>query len=164
MNAEQFIANEARKQKNNDFTLTAGEIHSKPLTFKQLSERLKHIAGLCWGLSIDLQNEIKYRHALEAERERLQDEITGLREELKLVRNRENARGNYRQKTAAKSEAESNGVTPPTPTKTKVRKARAPRIPETALTPEEQAKRAKKREYNARYLAKKRAAQGGNND
>lgn len=160
MNAEQFIANEARKQKNNDFTLTAGEIHSKPLTFKQLSERLKHIAGLCWGLSIDLQNEIKYRHALEAEREQLNNRIKELNEENKLLRMR--LAGRERNKQRAIENANTPNAT--APTKTNITKARPPRTPETELTPEEQAKRAKKREYNARYLAKKRAAQGGNND
>ena len=105
MNAEQFIANEARKQKSNDFTLTAGEIHSKPLTFKQLSERLKHIAGLCWGLSIDLQNEIKYRHALEAERDQLNNRIKELNEENKLLRMRLDGRARNKQRAIEEATA-----------------------------------------------------------
>ena len=53
----------------------AWERKSKPMNFQQLRERLKHIAGLCWGLSIDLQNEIEYREELEKEVKRLRAEI-----------------------------------------------------------------------------------------
>lgn len=157
MNAEQFIANEARKQKNNDFTLTAGEIHSKPLTFKQLSERLKHIAGLCWGLSIDLQNEIKYRHALEADREQLNNRIKELNEENKLLRMR--LAGRARNKQRAIEEANAPSATALTQTKVAKRTKERKRKPDEELTPEELRKRNKHREWNARYYAKKRAEQ-----
>lgn len=164
MNAEQFIANEARKQKQNDFTLTAGEIHSKPLTFKQLSERLKHIAGLCWGLSIDLQNEIKYRHALEAERDQLNNRIKELNEENKLLRMR--LAGRERNKQRAIEEANAPSATAPTQTKAAKHTKERKRKPDEELTPEELRKRNQHREWNARYYAKKRAeqSQGGNND
>mgnify|MGYP006990136712 CR=1 FL=1 len=84
----------------------------RPLSLEQLRQRLKHIAGLCWGLSIDIHNEIERNEALKSENKRLQDEINGLRAELKLVRNRENARGVYKRKTRATLEAQSNGETP----------------------------------------------------
>ncbi len=189
MNAEQFIANEARKQKQNDFTLTAGEIHSKPLTFKQLSERLKHIAGLCWGLSIDLQNEIKYRHALEAERERLEDENKALRAELRELSQKAHSNEQYKKRVLAdrerlKVEMETAQAAELSPEMRKeaqkkykreyMRKRRGGSSREeklneklAAMTPEEREKYLKqleaKRKYTARYLAKKRAAQGGNN-
>lgn len=159
MNAEQFIANEARKQKSNDFTLTAGEIHSKPLTFKQLSERLKHIAGLCWGLSIDLQNEIKYRHALEAERDQLNNRIKELNEENKLLRMRLDGRARNKQRAIEEATAPTQKKEPK-PAKERKRKR------DDELMPEELRKRNKHREWNARYYAKKRAEQniGTNED
>lgn len=165
------------------------DTHRAPLTLEQLRQRLKHIAGLCWGLSIDINNEFARNEALQKENKRLQDEINGLRAELKLVRNRKNARGIYRQKTAVKSKTESNAATSPaveqTPDERKeaqkkykreyMRKRRGGSLREEKLnaklatmTPEEREKYLKqleaKRKYNARYLAKKRAAQGGNND
>ena len=138
------------------------DTHRAPLTLEQLRQRLKHIAGLCWGLSIDINNEFARNEALQKENKRLQDEINGLRAELKLVRNRENARGFYRQKTSATIETQ--GATPPTaPPKPKKERKRKP---DEELTPEELRKRNQHREWNARYYAKKRAeqSQGGNND
>lgn len=122
----------------------------RPLSLEQLRQRLKHIAGLCWGLSIDIHNEIERNEALKSENKRLQDEINGLRAELKLLRNR----------------------TPAAPSKPKKEKPIAERTRKlneklAAMTPEEREKYLKqleaKRKYNARYLAKKIAAQGGNN-
>lgn len=144
----------------------------RPLSLEQLRQRLKHIAGLCWGLSIDIHNEIERNEALKSENKRLQDEINGLRAELKLLRNREKARGVYKRKTRATLEAQSNGETPAAPSKPKKEKPIAERTRKlneklVAMTPEEREKYLKqleaKRKYNARYLAKKRAAQGGNN-
>ena len=140
----------------------ANERDRRPLSLEQLRQRLKHIAGLCWGLSIDLNNEVTRNEELTAENKRLQNEIDGLRAELKLVRNRENARGFYRQKTSATIETQ--GATPPTaPPKPKKERKRKP---DEELTPEELRKRNQHREWNARYYAKKRAeqSQGGNND
>ncbi len=149
------------------------DTHRAPLTLEQLRQRLKHIAGLCWGLSIDIYNEIERNEALKNENKRLQDEINGLRAELKLVRNRENARGVYKRKTRETLEAQLNGETPAAPYKPKKEKPVAERTRKlneklAAMTSEEREKYLKqleaKRKYNARYLAKKRAAQGGNND
>lgn len=146
--------------------------HRAPLTLEQLRQRLKHIAGLCWGLSIDINNEFARNEALQKENKRLQDEINGLRAELKLVRNRENARGVYKRKARETLEAEANGEAPTTSPKPKREKPTAERTRKlneklAAMTPEEREKYLKqleaKRKYNARYLAKKRAAQGGNN-
>lgn len=104
----------------NDFKPSlSDEIHDrKPMTVKELQQRLKHIAGLCWGLSIDLNNEIERN-------ERQAAEIKNLQAQIMLL-----GGGNLK------------------------------------ISPEEleAKKRAKKREYNARYLAKKKAAQGGNNN
>ena len=45
------------------------------MSFAELRERLKHIAGLCAGLSIDLSNEIQTRDNLIAENKRLSQEL-----------------------------------------------------------------------------------------
>lgn len=163
----------ALRERKTVFDEITNERDTRPLTLEQLRQRLKHIAGLCWGLSIDIHNEIERNEALKNENKRLQDEINGLRAELKLVRNRENVRGIYRQKTRAMLEAEANGEAPAAPSKPKKEKPIAERTKKlnaklAAMTPEEREKYLKqleaKRKYNARYLAKKRAAQGGNND
>ncbi|MGN0817605.1 MAG: hypothetical protein ACI4L9_01430 [Candidatus Coproplasma sp.] len=57
-----------------------------PLTIKELQERLKHIAGLCWGLSIDLTNEIESKAAIIAEFEQQETENAELRKQLEAVR------------------------------------------------------------------------------
>ena len=49
-------------------------VKNKPMTFKDLRQRLKHIAGLCWGLSIDLQNEIELNNQLKTDNEALKAE------------------------------------------------------------------------------------------
>lgn len=148
------------------------DTHRAPLTLEQLRQRLKHIAVLCWGLSIDINNEFARNEALQKENKRLQDEINGLRAELKLIRNRENARGVYKRKTRETLEAEANGETPPAPVPAKP-KTRTPkptkerkRKRDDELTPEELRKRNQHREWNARYYAKKRAEQniGANED
>lgn len=143
--------------------------HRAPLTLEQLRQRLKHIAGLCWGLSIDINNEFARNEALQKENKRLQDEITGLRAELKLVRSREHCREYQRKRTRAALESELNGDTLPAPQRpkriSKSAKERK-RKRDDELTPEELRKRNQHREWNARYYAKKRAeqSQGGNND
>lgn len=66
-----------------------------PLTMVELRQRLKHIASLCWGLSIDLQNEFDYRNRLVSENNRLTSENSNLLEENKkltaIVYNRKHA-------------------------------------------------------------------------
>lgn len=61
------------------------EIHRPPLTIKELRQRLKHIAGLCWGLSIDLQNEIESKAAIIAEFEKLGTENEELKTQLETA-------------------------------------------------------------------------------
>lgn len=78
MNSKIAIETKAMEKKSGDFAAHTKEIHSAPLTYKQLSERLKHIASLCWGLSIDIQNEIELRKELEAENKRLIAEFENL--------------------------------------------------------------------------------------
>lgn len=57
-----------------------------PLTIKELQARLKHIAGLCWGLSIDLTNEIESKAAIIAEFEQQETENAELRKQLEAAR------------------------------------------------------------------------------
>lgn len=82
MSAETFIGELARMQKNKDFAVTANDIHSEPLKYQELRQRLKHIASLCWGLSIDLQNEIEYRETLEKSYARMRKALTVLYEQM----------------------------------------------------------------------------------
>lgn len=82
MSAETFIGELARMQKNKDFAVTANDIHSEPLKYQELRQRLKHIASLCWGLSIDLQNEIEYRETLEKAYNRMRKAVTELYEQM----------------------------------------------------------------------------------
>lgn len=62
------------------------EIHRAPLTVKELRQRLKHIAGLCWGLSIDLNNEIERNAAIIAEFEQQEKENAELKSQLEAAR------------------------------------------------------------------------------
>lgn len=211
-----------RSLKNENRPGLADEISRPPLTLKELRERVKHIAGLCWGLSIDLQNEIERNAAITAEFKRLEAEnaeINGqLSEALKELKKCKNLAAqnagleleNERLKAAVamdqekRKRAESNAhaaqlawerrtygnttseltnghkrkETPPKPVKERKPKPKAEKpVPErtrklneklAAMTPEEREKferRLKaKRESQARYMAKKRAAQlqGGN--
>lgn len=57
-----------------------------PLTIKELRARLKHIAGLCWGLSIDLTNEIERNAAIIAEFDQQEAENAELRKQLEAAR------------------------------------------------------------------------------
>jgi len=50
------------------------KVNKEPMSFQELQQRLKQIAGLCWGLSIDLQNEIERRDILEEENKALKAE------------------------------------------------------------------------------------------
>ena len=162
----------ALRERKTVFDEITNERDTRPLTLEQLRQRLKHIAGLCWGLSIDINNECTRNEALQKENNRLQDEITGLRAELKLVRSREHCREYQRKRTRAALEAELNGDTLPAPVPAKP-KTRTPkptkdrkRKRDDELTPEELRKRNQHREWNARYYAKKRAEQniGANED
>lgn len=156
----------ALRERKTVFDEITNERDTRPLTLAQLRERLKHIAGLCWGLSIDVNNECARNETLQKENKRLQDEITSLRAELKLVRSREHCREYQRKRTRAALESELNGDTPPAPQRpkriTKPAKERK-RKRDDELTPEELRKRNQHREWNARYYAKKRAeqSQGG---
>lgn len=148
-----------------------------PMQFEELRQRLKHIAGLCWGLSIDLNNEISRCNQLTEENKRLNDEITGLKDELRLLRWRQNSRDRAREKARATIEAEQNGDQPAAPVPAKeprkkgvnkkklaTEQARAKRKAEFEALPEkERERRLKKRMYQQRYMEKKRAeqAQGG---
>lgn len=116
------------------------DIDRQPLTLEDLRQRLKHIAGLCWGLSIDINNEIERNVALNQENVRLLNQIARLREEIKILKNPSG--GSSRKKLI----------------ETKL----------ATMTPQEreayEKKRAQRHKEYLRNLEKKRAAQGGNND
>lgn len=64
-----------------DFKPDVAEVHEnslRPLTVEELQKRLKHIAGLCWGLSIDLSNDRELSEYLKAENERLKEQVKEL--------------------------------------------------------------------------------------
>lgn len=65
----------------NDFAPDLKAINAdnvEPMTLEELKNRLKHIATLCWGLSIDLTKEI-------SERDRLRKENKELRAQIELL-------------------------------------------------------------------------------
>lgn len=65
----------------NDFAPDLKAINAdnvEPMTLEELKNRLKHIATLCWGLSIDLTKEI-------TERDRLRKENKELRAQIELL-------------------------------------------------------------------------------
>lgn len=190
MDAETYIAETARVQRNNDFAINANEIHRQPLKFPELRERLKHIASLCWGLSIDLQNEIELREMLERSYNHQRKALLELFEQLKnsTLPAHEQVRF-YKQGikkilypngigSRAGVNTSANELTPEDfEARAKKRQkcrdcqnkkqVKVPkRLPDDALSPEELAKRERQREYKRRYMEKKRAAQaqGGNND
>jgi len=78
---------------------------AQPMTVEELRNRLKHIATLCWGLSIDLSKEM-------AEHERVRKENEELRAQLKLLGGKlpngnlsRRKRGVYQREVKQKSEA-----------------------------------------------------------
>ncbi len=189
MDANTYIAEAARVQQSNDFTACVNEIHRQPLKFPELRERLKHIASLCWGLSIDLQNEIELRETLERGYNHQRKALLELFEQLKNCTLPAHEQVRF-YKQGIKKILYPNGVgtraganTPATEltpedfeARAKKRKDRREyhkkqvkvpkRLPDEALSPEELAKRERQREYKRRYMEKKRAAQiqGGKND
>ncbi len=60
-----------------------------PLSFEELRARLKHIAGLCWGLSIDLANEIQLRKETESKIAKAETKIAELNGLLDTYRRKE---------------------------------------------------------------------------
>ena len=58
-----------------DVSLASEEEKREPMTFEELRKRLKHIAVLCWGLSIDLANEIQLRELLLEENKDLRERV-----------------------------------------------------------------------------------------
>lgn len=72
-------------------------VKKEPMSFQELRQRLKHIAGLCWGLSIDLANEIQLREEITSENARLQAVNDGLQREVQRL-SKELYQRNYRRK------------------------------------------------------------------
>lgn len=67
--------NDARKFTGNNLYNCFDRPPCPPMTLEELRGRLKHIATLCIGLSIDLSNEIELRQRLEKETEKLREEL-----------------------------------------------------------------------------------------
>ena len=155
-----------RKVVYDEITDEAYERKSKPMNFQQLRERLKHIAGFCWGLSIDLANEIERRDNLLAECDRLKNENTAL---LNEIRELKAPKHKHHRRTAAELAA----LTPEQREEDLKRKREyqrkyheehrgtpiRKRKRDEDLTPEELKKRNQRRKWNARYNAKKANAQ-----
>ncbi len=74
----------ALRDRKTVFDEITNEIDRKPLTLEELRARLKHIAGLCWGLSIDIANEFEERDNLKLENKQLREEIEHLKSKLGL--------------------------------------------------------------------------------
>lgn len=191
MNTETYIAEAARIQRNGDFAANANEIHGEPLKFPELRERLKHIAGLCWGLSIDLQNEIELREMLERCYNQQSKALRNLYEQMNstmpandkvrlckqgikkiLYPNGTGARAGKNtpadELTPEDFEAQAQRREQRRQYQRdkygKQRIKTPKRLPDEALTPEELAERERRREYKRRYMEKKAAkTQGGNN-
>lgn len=65
-------------QNRNDFKPDLQAINAdkaNPLTREELRNRLKHIATLCWGLSIDLRTEFEESEKIRAENEQLRAQV-----------------------------------------------------------------------------------------
>lgn len=60
------------------------DVEITPLTVESLRKRLKHIAGLCWGLSIDLNNELERNQRLEAEVIQLRKKVSAFDKRMAL--------------------------------------------------------------------------------
>lgn len=54
-----------------EFLKDCYERSNTPMPLSELRQRLKHIASLCWGLSIDIQNELERNIQLKTENEAL---------------------------------------------------------------------------------------------
>lgn len=61
------------------------DVNRDPLTLEELRQRLKHIAGLCWGLSIDLNNEVARNEQLAAENKQLKEKLRSHRKDGRRV-------------------------------------------------------------------------------
>ncbi len=86
---------------------------SIPMTMEELRGRLKHIATLCVGLSIDLSNEIKLREDLEQENEKLRKALNKPPRaknmtEIERARQREYQRKYYRNRVEKEREKKRN--------------------------------------------------------
>lgn len=68
------------------------------MTIQELRERLKHIAGLCYGLSSDLSNAYKENMRLKEENEGIQGLLKAREAELLKMRSAARARAYYAKK------------------------------------------------------------------
>lgn len=158
----------ALRDRKTVFDEIVSAIDRQPLTLEELRQRLKHIAGLCWGLSIDINNEIERNETLTAENKRLLNENFGLREELRGLSAREYCRNYQSHKNKGSLETELRGENPPVsvkPKKDKPISERQRKLNEklAAMTPQEREKYERHLEKSriscARYRLKKKIEQ-----
>ena len=64
----------ALRERKTVFDEIVNQIPKEPLTLAELQARFKHIAGLCWGLSIDITNELEERDNLKIENKQQREE------------------------------------------------------------------------------------------
>lgn len=82
----------ATRRRKDVFDEITNSIDRTPLTLEELRQRLKHIAGLCWGLSIDIANELEERDNLKTENKQQREQIEYLK---KLGINRKSMHKKY---------------------------------------------------------------------
>lgn len=99
----------ALRERKTIFDEIVNQISKEPLTLEELRNRLKHIAGLCWGLSIDIANELEERDNLKLENAQLQEKIQHLNGRLNLQYARESTRDCHRIANQKKANAAHGG-------------------------------------------------------
>lgn len=90
----------ALRERKTIFDEIVNQISKEPLTLEELRNRLKHIAGLCWGLSIDIANELEERDNLKLENEQQREEIEHLKNKLGLKGQRAETKAKLENMTA----------------------------------------------------------------
>ena len=90
----------ALRERKAVFDEIVNQISKEPLTLEELRNRLKHIAGLCWGLSIDISNELKERDNLKIENKQQREEIEYLKNKLGLKGQRAETKAKLENMTA----------------------------------------------------------------
>ena len=91
----------AMRDRKTVFDEIVNDIDRAPLTLRELQQRLKHIAGLCWGLSIDIANEFDERDNLKEENKQQREEIEHLKGQLGLKGQRAETKEKLEKMTAA---------------------------------------------------------------
>ncbi len=90
----------ALRERKAVFEEITNQISKEPLNLQELRNRLKHIAGLCWGLSIDITNELEERDNLKIENKQQREEIEYLKNKLGLKGQRAETKAKLENMTA----------------------------------------------------------------